>query len=291
VPFAPGGSTDLTARAVGEHLATTLRQNVIVENVGGAGGMIGTARVSRATADGHTLLLHQLALAANATLFPKTSANVERELSGVGLVNYSPMILVGRKSLSANSIQELSAWMRQSGQRAKFGHAGPGYASHLCAALFAEQVGTQVEMVPYRGGAPAMADIVAGHVDLYFGPPVGIVEYIQSGLIKGFGVSSKERVAQLPNLPSLVQVGYPKMEIRFWQGLFAPTATPKPILEKLNAALRLALADVKVTDSFGRIGFTAFAKDELTTTAADRLLRAEVARWGEIIHTNNIQAE
>src|SRR5262245_57862067 len=136
VPYPAGGATDVAARWVGEHMATTLGRPILIENVSGGGTTTATGRVARATPDGHTLLVHQLALAANVSLFPKTPYNTEKDLAGVGLVNYSPMMIVGRKSLAANSIAELVAWMKQSGQRARFAHAGAGSAAHLCAALF-----------------------------------------------------------------------------------------------------------------------------------------------------------
>jgi tripartite-type tricarboxylate transporter receptor subunit TctC len=290
VPFVPGGSTDAAARRVGEHMASTLGQNVLIENIGGGGGMLGTGRVARAAPDGYTLLLHQLALATNVTLFPRAPFNVENDLAGVGLVNYSPMMIVGRKSLAANSIAELIVWMKQSGQRAKFAHAGPGSAAHLCAALFAASVGAQVEMIPYRGGTPAISDVIAGHVDLYCGPPAAAVEYVIAGTAKAYGIASKDKLAKLPDAQSLVQLGFPALEIRFWQGMYAPAGTPKPILEKLNAALRLALTDPAVIKSFAETDFNVFPEGEQTTAAADRLLRSEIARWGEIIRTNNIEA-
>jgi tripartite-type tricarboxylate transporter receptor subunit TctC len=290
VPFVPGGSTDAAARRVGEHMASTLGQNVLIENIGGGGGMLGTGRVARAAPDGYTLLLHQLALATNVTLFPRAPFNVENELAGVGLVNYSPMMIVGRKSLAANSTAELIVWMKQAGQRARFAHAGPGSAAHLCAALFAASVGAQVEMIPYRGGTPAISDIVAGHVDLYCGPPAAAAEYVIGGTVKGYGIASKDKLARLANVPSLVQLGFPALEMRFWQGMYAPAGTPKPILEKLNAALRLALADPAVIKSFAQTDFNVFPEEEQTMAAADRLLRSEIARWGEIIRTNKIEA-
>src|SRR5215831_634874 len=170
VPYAAGGGTDLTARIVGEHLSATLGQPVVIENVTGGGSLIATGRVIRSTPDGHRLLVHQLALAANVSLYPKAPFNAERDLAGVGLINYSPMMIAGRTSLAANSISELISWMKQPGERARFAHAGAGSAAHLCAALFANSIGAQIELIPYRGAAQAVSDIVAGHVDLFCTP-------------------------------------------------------------------------------------------------------------------------
>lgn len=288
VPYPPGGSTDVAARVVGEHMARTLGQHVIIENVSGGGSTIATGRVVRAAPDGYTLLVHQLALAANVALFPRLSFDAEKDLASVGLIDYSPMMIVGRSSLAASSITDLTAWMK--GHRAKFAHVGPGSAAHLCAALFAQSVGAEVDMIPYRGAGPAVSDIIAGHVDLYCTPPAGVAEYVKAGTTKGYGIASKEKLDRFPDVPSLVQLGFATLDMQFWQGMFAPAGTPKPILDKLNAALRLALADPKVIESFELTDFRVFPAEEQTRAAADRFLREEIARWGEMIRTNNIEA-
>jgi tripartite-type tricarboxylate transporter receptor subunit TctC len=269
-------------------MATTLRQSVVVENVSGGGTAVATGRVARAIPDGHTLLVHQLALASNAAFLTSTNFNVVRDLAGVGLINFSPTMLVGRKSLPANSIAELSDWIKKPGQRAKFAHPGIGSTAHFSAVLFAQALGAQVDVIPYRGGAPAIADIIAGHVDLYFTVPAVAGEHIKAGTVKGFAIASKDRVADFPDLPSLPELGFKDVNVRFWQGMFAPAATPKSVLEKLNAALQLALADAKVVNSFEQSGFLPFPKEEQTPAAADALLQAEVARWGDVVRTNNI---
>jgi len=291
VPYAAGGGTDLTARIVGEHLSATLGHPVVIENVTGGGSLIATGRVIRSTPDGHTLLVHQLALAANVSLYPKAPFNAERDLAGVGLINYSPMMIAGRTSLAANSISELISWMKQPGERARFAHAGAGSAAHLCAALFANSIGAQIELIPYRGAAQAVSDIVAGHVDLFCTPPSGAAEYVKAGTAKGFAIASRHAVASLPNVPSLMQFGLgDDLEIRSWQAMFAPAGTPKPIIEKLNASLRLALADPKVVKRFDKIDFMLFPDDQQTSAAADSLLHSEIARWGNVIRANNIEA-
>jgi tripartite-type tricarboxylate transporter receptor subunit TctC len=249
VPYAAGGGTDVTARAIAEPMAAALGKNVIVENViSGGSALIGTARVARAAPDGYTLLVHQMAIAANVPLFPKSPFNVEKDLIGIGLINYSAPILIGRKSLAANSVTDLVAWLKQPGQRARVAHAGIGSNTHFCAILFARAIGADIELIPYRGGAPAISDVIAGHVDLYCSNGAG--EQIKASTVKAFGVASKERLAAYPDLPSLVQLGFRETDILYWQGMFAPAATPKPIVEKLNAALREALADPRVVKSF-----------------------------------------
>jgi tripartite-type tricarboxylate transporter receptor subunit TctC len=288
VPYPPGGTTDVAARALSDPLAMTLGQNVIVENVSGGSALIGTGRVARAAPDGYTLLVHQMAISANVSLFPKAPFNVEKDLTGIGLVNYSVPILVGRKSLGPNSVAELVAWMKEPGQRTRFAHAGIGSSGHFFAILFARAIGADIELIPYRGGAPAVSDVIAGHVDLFCTNLAG--EQLKAGTLKGFGVASKDRFAAYPNLPSLVQSGFADVDILLWQGMFAPSATPKPVLEKLNAALRVALADPKVIRNFEQTDFSVFPEQEQTIAAANSLLHQEIARWGQVARVNHIEA-
>ena len=289
VPYPAGGSADATARAIAEPMAAALGKSVIVENVSGGSALIGTGRVARAAPDGYTLLVHQMAVAANASLFPKSPFNVEKDLTGVGLINYSAPILIGRKSLAVSSVADLVAWLKRPGQRARFAHAGIGTNTFFCAILFARAIGADIELIPYRGGAPAVSDVIGGHVDLYCTNAAG--EQIKADAVRAFGVASKERLAAYPDLPSLVQLGFREMDILFWQGMFAPAATPKPIImEKLNAALRGALSNPVVVKSFEPQDLYVFSKNQQTITAANVLLRAEIDHWGQVIRNNKIEA-
>jgi tripartite-type tricarboxylate transporter receptor subunit TctC len=221
--------------------------------------------------------------------FPKAPFNVEKDLTGVGLINYGPQIIVGHKTLAQNSVAELAAWMKQPGGRAKFGHSGPGSSPHICAVMFAAAIGAQIELIPYRGGAPAMSDLISGHLDLFCTNLAG--EHVKAGTVKAYGVLSQQRLSTFPDVPSLVQLGYSELDIRVWQGMFAPSATPTPILEKLNAALRVALADPKVIKRFEQTDFFVFpsVSDEQTIPAANALLHDEIVRWGQVIRANNIE--
>ena len=289
VPYSPGGPTDSAARILGEHMAATFGQNVVIENVSGGGSTIATGRVARATPDGHTILIHQVAIAANVTLL-KLPFDTEKELTGVGLVNFSPMVLVGRKTLPANTMAEMTAWMKATGANVKFAHAGSGSLAHLCAALLAQSLGVEVNMIPYRGGTPAVTDILAGHADIYCSSPATAMEQIKAGLIKAFSVTAKERMVSLPDVPSAVALGYKDLDIQFWQGLFAPAGTPRPIVDRLNQAMRVALTDPKVLKSFGDAGMSAFPKDEQGPEATTAKLRNEIKRWGDVIRSNKIDA-
>jgi tripartite-type tricarboxylate transporter receptor subunit TctC len=289
VPYAPGGAADETARIIGEAMARILRQHVVIENVSGGSAVIGTGRVVRAAPDGYTLLVHQLALAANVSLLPKTSFNVEKDLAAVGLINYSPMLVVGRKSLPADSISELAAWLKQPGRQARVANAGTGSSSHLCGVLFAQSVGAAVDIIPYRGAAPSLVDLIAGHVDLYCTPAGIAAEHVKAGNVKAFGVASKERLDEFPGIPSLVRSGFAELDIPFWQGMFAPAGTTAAILDKLNGALRLALSDPKVVGSFAQRDYHIFPESRQTTAAAEALLHAEIGRWREVVRANHLE--
>jgi tripartite-type tricarboxylate transporter receptor subunit TctC len=289
VPYSPGGPTDSAARVVGERMAATLGQSVVIENVTGGGSTIATGRVAHAAPDGHTILIHQLAIAANVTLL-KLPFDTEKELTGIGLVNFSPMVLVGRKTLPADGMAEMAAWMKRTGPEVKFAHAGSGSLAHLCAALLAQSLGVTVNMIPYRGGTPALTDILAGHADIYCSSPATAMEQIKANLVKAFSVTAKERMASLPDVPSTVELGYQDLDIQFWQALFAPAGTPAPIVDRLNQALRLALIDPKVLKSFADSGMSAFGADELAPQVATAKLHDEIRRWGEVIRANKIEA-
>jgi tripartite-type tricarboxylate transporter receptor subunit TctC len=285
VPFPAGGPNDFAGRLVAEHMSRTLGQPVIVENVIGAGGTIGAARVAHAPADGYTILLHQSALALSPYIYPSLPYETDA-LKGVGLISYSPQVLVGRSSLSANTMPDLATWMRANSGKITFAHAGPGTLSHLCAIQLAKSAKADVSLVAYRGAAPAINDILAGHVDVFFGAPTGLIEQIQAGTMKGFGVTSKEKLDALPDVPSLVSLGYEDLDIPFWQALFVRSGTPRPILDKLNRALQLALADPAVAQRFKQTGAVLYPEDQRTPEATDDLMKAELARWKSFFQQN-----
>ena len=289
VPYPPGGPTDATARVVAAGMAQKLGEQVIVENISGAGSTIGMTRVARAEPDGYTLLLHNMAISSALALFPQVAIDPVRDYAPVGLVNSNGNIIVGRKSLPANNLKEFVAWMK-SGVRVKFAHPGIGNMGHLCAALFNQAIGaTAVDYIPYRGGAPATQDVIAGHVDLFCSTTQLVIEPIKAGTIKGFGITAPEELPQLPQVPSLVKEYGPKLDIKYWHGLFAPAATPKPVLEKLNAALGAVLADANVVKTWKESGIDVYPKAQQTQAAATDLLRSETKRWGDVIRDNHIQ--
>jgi tripartite-type tricarboxylate transporter receptor subunit TctC len=291
VPFAAGGATDAIARIMADSLSQTLGQQVVIENVGGAGGMIGSARVARAAPDGYTVLLHQVGLAAGMTLYPNSSFDAEKDLTGIGLVNTSASTIVGRASLPANNMAELVRWMKTPGQITKVAHAGVGAFGHLCGVLFVQEVGAKADQIPYRGGGPALNDVVAGHADLSCLSAAIVAPLVNSGQLKGFGIVGKTRFAGLPAVETMAEAGYKNLDLEFWHIMFAPAGTPRPIIDKVNLALRHALTDAKVKDAFAKAGMELYPAGQETPEIATAMLKSEITRWGDVIRANNIQAQ
>jgi tripartite-type tricarboxylate transporter receptor subunit TctC len=289
VPYAAGGPTDLVARQLAPLLTGRLGQNIVVENVSGGGTNIATARVANAAPDGYTLLLHNLQISANVTLYPKLAGDTERQLVPIAFINTNPLVLIGRKTLPANTLPELIAWMKST--QSKIAYPGVGSTGHLTTALTLQTIGASGDLVPYRGAAPALQDIVGGHADLFYATPQQVVGVIRDGTVKAFGVTAKAPLKQLPALPSLVQALGPKLEVQFWQALFAPAATPAAVLDKLNAALREAMRDPGLLKSWDDTGVLGFADDYHTLSGAKALFHAEIERWGEVVRVNKIEGQ
>jgi tripartite-type tricarboxylate transporter receptor subunit TctC len=291
VASAPGGPADTAARIIVGPMSAFLGQQIITENAPGAGGMIGAARVARARADGYTLLIHQTGLTIAPALYPKLEFDVERDFVPVGLVNTSFSVLVGRKSLPANDFNELIAWMRGPGKPARFAHPGAGTLGHLATVLFAKSLKTEVNAIPYKGIGPAMGDIVGGHVDLVWAGAISAAPLVNSGKVKAYAYAADRRSPLLPNLPAVTDVGYPEVAIPFWHAMYAPAATPRPVLERLNEALRRALADPQVEKAYRDGGTEAFPPEQRSIEAAAAFVRRELERWARDVRDNNIRVE
>ena len=291
VAFPPGGADDATARILQDPMQKALGQPIVVENVGGAGGMIGAAKAARAEPDGYTILLHQDALAAGMTLYPNHTFDAEKGFVPVGLVNTTAITLAGRPTLPPNNFDELLRWMKEPGQTIRVGHPGVGSFGHLAEVLVFQELGVKVTHVPYRGAGPALVDLLAGQVDL--GPISAVVArpLVDSGKLKAYAVISKKPFDGLPKLKTMTQLGYEKLDIDFWHMLLAPAGTPRPIVNKLNAALRTALADAKLRKTFNDGGMDLYPDDQETPEAANALLKSEIKLWGEVVRANHIATE
>lgn len=291
VAFPPGGADDATARMIQAPMEKALGQTIVIENIGGAGGMIAAAKAARAEPDGYTILQHQDALAAGMTLYPNHTFDAEKDFAPIGLINTVSNTLAGRPTLKANNFKELLAWMKQPGVSAKIGHPGVGSFGHLVEVLGFQEMGVKVTQVPYRGAGPALVDLLAGQVDL--GPISAVVAQplVKSGKLKAYAIYGKQRFAGLPNLPTFLELGYKKLDVDFWHMLLAPAGTPKPIIDKLNAALRTALADPKVKKLFADGGMDEYPADQETPEAAAALLKSQIALWGQVVRDNHIATQ
>ena len=290
VAFPPGGADDATARIIQDAMQRALGQTIVIENIGGAGGMIAANRAAHAAPDGYTILLHQDALAAGMTLYPERTFDAEKDFVPIGLVNTTINTLAGRPTLPPTNFDELLRWMKQPGQTIRVGHPGVGSFGHLGEVLVFQELGVKVTQVPYRGAGPALVDLLAGQVDL--GPISAVVArpLVNDGKLKAYAIIGSKRFAGLPQLKTMGELGYKNLDIDFWHMLLAPAGTPRPIIDKLNAALRAALADANVRKTYAEGGMDEYPPDEETPEAASALLKREIKRWGDVIRANNIVA-
>ncbi|MBO0759552.1 MAG: tripartite tricarboxylate transporter substrate binding protein [Bradyrhizobiaceae bacterium] len=291
VAFAPGGVDDATARIIQDAMQNALGQTIVVQNISGAGGMIAADKVAHSDPDGYTILLHQDALAAGMTLYPNHTFDAEKDFAPIGLVNTSINTIAGRPTLPPNNFEELLKWMKEPGRSAKIGHPGVGSFGHLGEVLVFQQLGVKVTQVPYRGAGPALVDLLAGQVDLAPISAVVAQPLVKSGKLKAYAVVGTKQFGGLPELKTMAELGYKDLDIDFWHMLLAPAGTPRPIIDKLNAALRVALADPKVRKLYADGGMDEYPPDQETPEAAAALLKSEIKRWGDVVSTNHIVAD
>jgi tripartite-type tricarboxylate transporter receptor subunit TctC len=272
-------------RSSGERLG----QPFVVENVTGGNTIIACSRLARATPDGYTLLVHNLQMSANPALYgSKLPYDTERDISVVGFINHNPLVLVGRTALPPKTLEELIAYMRT--KSVNFAHAGVGTTGYITTALFLQQAKLDALLVPYRGAAPVMQDMVGNQVDLFFTTPQAVLPLISAGKLKAYGITAKEPYAQFPGVASFVDQYGPKLEIQYWHALFAPAATPKAATEKLNATLAALLDDPALVKNWIATGALPYAKDQRSPQAAQALFHSEIERWSEVVRENKIHA-
>jgi tripartite-type tricarboxylate transporter receptor subunit TctC len=285
VPFAAGGPTDKLARELAVSFGRSLGGAVVVENVGGAGGTLGVSRVARARPDGHTLLLYHIGMATSPSLYPKLPYDTLADFVYLGMVNEVPMVLVGRRTLPASDFAALARWLRDPRRRAVLADAGPGAASQLCGLLLQQSLGVPLATVSYKGTAPAMADLLAGHVDILCDQTTNTAEQIAAGTVRAFGVTTPQplRAPALAGLPTLQAQGLVRFDISIWHGLYAPRGTPAAVVQALNAALRSALRDPAFVDRMQALGAEVVDDDRLTPEGHRRFVAAEIERWGRAL--------
>jgi tripartite-type tricarboxylate transporter receptor subunit TctC len=291
VPFAAGGPTDTVARTVGAVMSKSLGQQIIIENVGGAGGTIGVGRVVSAPADGHTILLMHIGISTAPALYRTLKYDATKDLEPIGLVTEVPMTLVSKKDIPAKDFKEFLAYVKANKDKVSYAHAGIGSAAHLCGMLFMSAIETDVLTVPYKGTAPAMTDLLGGQVDFMCDQTTNTTSQIKGEKVKAFGVTSKTRVASLPNIPTLDEAGLKGFNVGVWHGVWAPKATPKAVTDKLNKALQDALKDDNVKARFAELGTAPEPVARQTPDVLRAHLTAEIAKWGPIIKKAGVYAD
>ncbi len=291
IPFAAGGPTDTVARLVAEPMTRVLGEQVIVENVGGAGGTIGAGRVAKADPDGHTILLHHNGQATSASLYRKLAYDPATAFESVGLVTDVPMTLVARADFEPGSIGELLEYIKTNKDQVTYAHAGVGSASHLCGMLLMDALDTPMTTVPYKGTGPAMTDLLGGQVDMMCDQTTNTTSQIKSGKIKAYAVTTLKRVPSLPDLPTLAESGVPGFEVAIWHAIYAPKGTPKAAIDKLAGALQEALKDEKVIQRFADLGTEPVAQERATPAALQAHLQAELAKWKPVIEAAGVYAD
>jgi len=291
VPFSAGGPGDVIARILGNAMSATLKQSIVIENVVGAGGTLGTNRVAKATPDGYTVLLMHVGQATAPALYAKLPFDPVGDFAMIGLVTDVPMILVARPNFPAKDLSEMIAQIRSAGDKMTFGNVGLGSASQLCGLMFMSTTDTKLSQIYYKGGGPALNDVIAGHIDVYCDPATGPTPYIQSKTIKGYAITSKTRVATLPDVPTSAEAGVPEFNVTTWYGLYAPRGTPKQVVDHLVGALQMALKDPALISRFAELSMAPVEAERATPEALEAFLKAEIVKWGRIIKAAGIEPQ
>ena len=291
VPYAAGGPTDTVARVLAQAMTKPLGQTVVVENRPSAGGILGGQVVKNAKPDGYTILIHHIGMATIPALYKSPGFNPLTDFEYVGLVNEVPMTIIGKPGLPPKDMKELVAYIKANKEKVNYANAGIGAASHLCGLLFMSAIQTDVTTVPYKGTGPAINDLVGGQVDFMCDQTTSTTGQIKGGKVRVYGITSKQRIASLPDVPTLEEGGVKGGEVAIWHGLYAPKGTPRPVLDKLVAALQAALGDSEVQRKYSELGAVTFPKDRQTPQALQAHLKSEIDKWGPIIKKAGVYAD
>ena len=291
VPFSAGGPTDTVTRLVAAAMSEDLGQQVVVQNVGGAGGTLGAGQVAAANPDGYTLLLHHIGMSTAPALYASLPYDPVADFAPIGLVTEVPMTIVARKDFEPATLEDLIAYIKEKGEDITYANAGIGAASQLCGLLFMDALGTKMTEVPYQGTGPAMTDLLGGQIDMMCDQTTNTTSQIQAGEIKAYAVTTPERIAVLPELPTLAEGGLDNFNLAIWHGLYAPAGTDQAIIDRLSASLQKALADETVGNSFAELGTYPVPADQATPAALKQKLEGQIALWGEVIAAAGVAAQ
>ena len=291
VPVPPGGLADVIGRIAAEGMRASLGQSIIIENVGGANGSIGTGRVARTAPDGYTLVLGIWNTHVGNAATYALQYDVVKDFAPIALLADAPLLLVAKKAIPANDLKELIAWLKANPDKASMGTVGAGSPGHLLGLLLQQETGTRFGLVAYRGAAPQTQDLVAGQIDMGFANPATALPHVQAGSIKAFAVTAKNRLAVAPDIPSVDEAGLPGLYFSLWAGLFAPRGTPSDMIGKLNSAAVNTLGDPILRQKLAEQGFEIPPRERQTPEALAAYQKAEIDKWWPIIKAANIKAE
>ena len=291
VPFAAGGPTDTLARNLALVMSQQLKQQVVIENVAGAGGTIASNRIAKAKPDGYSLLIHHIGMATAPALYRKLSFNPLTDYEYIGQVADVPMTVIAKLGLPPDNLTELIAYVKKNKDKLNLGNAGLGAASHLCGLLFMSRIEADIVTIPYNGTAPAMTALMGGQIDLMCDQTTNTTAQIKSGRVKVYGTTTQQRIPSLSMVPTLAEQGMKGFEVSVWHGVYAPKGTPKPVIDKLVAALQASVQDATFKSRIGELGAQAVSKDKATPESLAIHLKAEIAKWEPIIKKAGVYAD
>jgi tripartite-type tricarboxylate transporter receptor subunit TctC len=291
VPFAAGGPTDVVARSLAASMSRTLGQTVVVENKLGAGGTVAAGYVAKAAPDGYTFFIHHNGMATSTALYRKLSYNPLTDFEFVSQAVDVPMTLLARKDFPASNLPELIAYVKANQSKINLANAGLGAVSQLCGMMLERAMGVKLTSVPFQGTAPAMNALLGGQVDILCDQTTQTIPQIKAGSVKFYGVTTRNRIKALPDAPTLHEQGLKDFEVIVWHGIYAPKGTPKPILDKMNIAVRVALKDPDVTRRMADLGAEIAADSKLSPEGLQSWLKAEIDKWGPVIRSGGTFAD
>ena len=288
VSYPPGGTADLMARTVATPLGKVLGTSVVVENKPGASGQIAASYVAKANADGYTLMLDASSYSVNPSLFPKLPYDPNKDFKTLAVVAQDPNVLLVNPSFPAKSVKELVAIAKAKPNSISYASSGNGSAQHLAGALFEVKAGVDMQHVPYKGGGPALNDVIGGQVPVFFGSVASTKQYVDSGKLNALAVTGKKRASSMPAVPTMAEAGVPGYEVYEWNGIFAPSGTPAPILIKLSDAIGKVMASPEVREKVLSLGGEPFQGN---SEAADKFIKAQMAEWAKLVKTGKIAVD
>jgi tripartite-type tricarboxylate transporter receptor subunit TctC len=291
VPFPPGGPTDALGRILSERMGRALGQSIIVDNVSGAGGTLGVAKVARAAADGYTLSIAQTTSNVFSVAVYNVPYDVLADFEPVAPIATTDLVVVARKAMPADDLKGLIAWLKANPDKATQGSGGPGSLTHLAGIFFQKQTGTRFAIVPYRGAGAAITDLVAGHLDIMFDLAPNSLPHMRAGAIKSYAVMAKTRLRTAPGVPTVDEAGLPGLYMATWEAIWVPKGTPADVVARLNAAVVDALSVPAVTARLAELGHEVFPRDQQTPASLAALHKAELGKWWPVIKAANVTAE